>query len=137
MRLLSWNVLADAYLRAELYPRSAPELLRPGARRAAILDAIERADADVLCLQEAEPPLVDAARARLAGWTIRFLPRPGKPDGCAMLARPGWILDDVAEIVFDDGDARRGRSGHVALLATVTLGGARVRIATTHPITSR
>src|SRR5262249_26121748 len=111
--LTSWNVLADAYVRAAFYPRSDRALLRRGARTQAILDAIAAGPAELYCLQEVERALVDAARARFADWQIHYEPKRGKPDGCAMFARPGTKLEAIAAIAYDDG------SGHIALLATV------------------
>ncbi|HTR54432.1 MAG TPA: endonuclease/exonuclease/phosphatase family protein [Kofleriaceae bacterium] len=103
MRLCSWNVLADSYVRASYYPRSDPALLKPGARAQAILDAIVASPANVVCLQEVEHAFVDAARSRLTGWQISYEPKRGKPDGCAILARPGTNVEDVGAIVFADG----------------------------------
>ncbi len=119
MRLLSWNVLADSYIRASYYPRSEPALLRRGARTAAIVDALARDVADLCCLQEVEPALVAALRLRLPGWELRFAGKRGKPDGVALLAR-AQAIDDVATLEL--------ASGFVALVATV--GG--LRVATTH-----
>ena len=131
-RLVSWNVLADSYVRASFYPRADPALLRPGARTAAIIDAIATDPADVFCLQEVEPPLVDAIRARLVDWEVRFAAKATKPDGCAIVARPGVVVEDVDRIVFADGAPDRDDSGHVALLATIAIGAHRVRLVTTH-----
>lgn len=119
MRILSWNVLADSYIRASYYPHSEPALLRRGARTVEIVDLLARHAADVCCLQEVEPALIAALRLRLPGWELRFAGKRGKPDGVALLARE-LALDDVTPLELPD--------GFVALLATV--GG--LRIATTH-----
>lgn len=132
MRILSWNVLADAYVRASYYPRTDPALLRPGARTLAILDHIAAEPADVFCLQEVEPALVSAARRRLAGWALYFEPKRGRPDGCAVLARPDIALTAVRALVFADGAPDRKDSGHIALLVQTQIAGCVVGIATTH-----
>lgn len=132
MRLVTWNILADAYIRADYYPRSDPHLLTWGARTAAVLDAIEAEPADLFCLQEVEPRFITTARKRLVGWTVCFETKRGKPDGIAMLARPAVPLEDLRAIVFADGAPDREDSGHVALLATIQIGSLPVRIATTH-----
>ena len=121
MRLMSWNVLADGYVRPKFYPHTDPALLERGARTAAIIDAIA-GDGVLCCLQEVEPALVGVARKRLAGWDIRFEQKRGKPDGVAMFAPPDIQLDSVDSITYSDG------STHVALFATVN----GVTIATTH-----
>jgi endonuclease/exonuclease/phosphatase family metal-dependent hydrolase len=126
VRLVTWNVLADAYIRAEYYPRTDPRHLRHGARTHGVVDAIEASAGDVFCLQEVEPRLVTVARKRLAGWTVHYAGKVNKPDGVAILARPGVALTDVTPLAFSDG------SGHVALLATVAVDGLAVRLATTH-----
>jgi len=115
IRLVSYNVLANAYVRPDFYRECAPSALEPKARRKALLERIHHLNADVLCLQEAEADLV------------RDLDRPGrffqkgtgKPDGCAILTeRTGrWT-----EHHYQDG------SGHGALL--LHLPG--LTVATTH-----
>ena len=132
MRIVSWNVLADCYVRASYYPRTDPALLRPGARTAAILDFIAAEPADVFCLQEVEPGLFAAALERLAGWALHFESKRGRPDGCALLARPGVALTAVGALVFADGAPDRKDSGHIALLALAHVAGRPVGIANTH-----
>lgn len=125
---MSWNVLADAYVRPAYYPAVPPALLRPGARTQAIADLIEASDADVACLQEVEPPVLRA----LARWDVRHAPKAGKPDGCVIAARRGAVIEEVRTLAFADGAPDREDSGHVALIAIVSIAGARVQIATTH-----
>ena len=134
LQLVSWNVLADAYIRPKFYPRVEPAVLRPGARTAGIIDVIAGGGADIVCLQEAEVPLIDACRAQLAslGWAIHYASKRDKPDGCAILARPGVGLESVRELVYADGAPDRDDSGHIALLASAVAAGHRVEIATTH-----
>lgn len=128
--LVSWNVLADAYVRPEYFPSTPAALLAPGARTAAIVSRVVASGADVVCLQEVEPALVEAIRARDV-YDVRYVQKGrGKPDGCAMLARRGTVcFDAVTELAYPDG------SGHVALLAVVRpagVGAETVGIATTH-----
>lgn len=129
--IVSWNVLADAYVRPEYFPSTPSALLAPGARTAAIVSRVVASGADVVCLQEVEPELVEAIRARDV-YDVRYVQKGrGKPDGCAMLARRGTVcFDAVRELAYPDG------SGHVALLAVVRpaelrAGGA-IGIATSH-----
>lgn len=125
MRVVSWNVLADAYVRREYYPRTPDAVLEPARRRAAVVERAAALGADVLCLQEVEAPLFEALRGRLAGhvgcWARKGR---GKPDGCAVFVRAalGPVTDERLE--FDDG------TGHVALL--VRLPAAGIGVATTH-----
>jgi endonuclease/exonuclease/phosphatase family metal-dependent hydrolase len=118
-------VLADAYVRSEYFPRADPAHLQRGVRTSAIIEAIGELG-DVVCLQEAEPALVEAIAAARGGWTVRYAQKRGKPDGVAIVARPGVALTDVDTIVYADG------TGHVALVATIRVGARDVRLATTH-----
>ncbi len=131
-RLVSWNVLADAYVRAEFYPRTDPAILRAGARTPAMLEALAADPAELFCLQEVEVAVIDAIRAAFPSWSVHFERKRGKPEGCAILARPGIDVTEVRGLAFEDGAPDREDSGHVALLATIRMGGRQVRIANTH-----
>jgi nocturnin len=120
--VVSWNVLADAYVRPEYYPYTGRTFLEPVARRRALVERLASLDADVLCLQEIERPLFDEATSALCEHDGRFLRKHTRLDGCAIFVRR--TLGPVAhhELVYSDG------TGHVALAAIVSGLG----IATTH-----
>jgi endonuclease/exonuclease/phosphatase family metal-dependent hydrolase len=126
--LMSWNVLADTYINPTYYPAVDPALLRAGARTRAIVDLIDASDADIACLQEVEPPVLRA----LTRWDLRRAQKHGKPDSCVIAARRRAAFEEVRTIAFADGAPDRADSGHVALIAIVSLGGARLQLATTH-----
>jgi endonuclease/exonuclease/phosphatase family metal-dependent hydrolase len=128
LRLWSWNVLADAYVRSAYYPRSEPAVIARGGRTRAIVAALAASEADVACLQEVEPALIEALRAA-GGWDVHHASKRGKPDGCAILARGAAAVTDVRPLVYADGAPA---SGHLALCATVRCGGRRYELATTH-----
>jgi len=123
---VSWNVLADSYVQRRFYPHSPRPVLARGARAPAIVHQLEAGPADLACVQEIEPPLVEAL-VKSGAWRVEYAPKRGKPDGVALLARRDVTLGEVETLAFADG------SGHVALLATVHVGGERLcRVATTH-----
>lgn len=128
---MTWNVLADAYIQAAYYPTVDPALLQPGARAQAIADLVEASDADVACLQEVEPAVLEAL-ARRGRWNVPRAKKRGKPDSCVIAARRRAVIEEVRTLVFADGAPDREDSGHVALIATLALGPARVQLATTH-----
>jgi endonuclease/exonuclease/phosphatase family metal-dependent hydrolase len=134
-RLLSWNVLADAYIRPKFYPRTPAALLAPGARTAAIVEYLTASDADVACLQEVEPAIIEALE-RAGGWAVRTAMKRDKPDGCAILTRRGAgaavMLDALRMIEYSDGAPDRADSGHVAMIASLRAGAAAFTLATTH-----
>ena len=117
MRLVSYNVLANAYVKPEYYLGSEPEALDPVRRRKLLIRRIHGLKADILCLQEAEPDLIQ--ELNMPG---RFFQKGrDKPDGCAILVnRPGPLR--WTEHAYEDG------SGHGALLLHLP----EITIATTH-----
>jgi mRNA deadenylase 3'-5' endonuclease subunit Ccr4 len=130
-RLMSWNVLADAYIQPRFYPRVDPALLVPAARTQSIIDYLDTSDADVACLQEIEPALV-AALEHAGEWRVHFMQKRGKPDGVAVLARRGVVVEGMRGFEFEDGVPDRPNSGCIALIASLRLDEGRCRIATTH-----
>ena len=66
LRILSWNVLADAYLSYGDYSGADPFLLVRGARTSQILEVATSYGADVIALQEADIALASAAMGALA-----------------------------------------------------------------------
>ncbi len=120
LRVVSWNVLADAYVKPEWFPNSEVRHLDPAWRRPALLDRFVSANADVLCLQEIEPDLFEAAKARLVAYEGRYLAKVGRPDGVAIFVK--GKASSYREILYRDG------TGHGALAAIVD----GIGIATTH-----
>jgi len=122
IEVVSWNVLAEAYVRAALYPRTPASVLDPVRRRAAVVErAASFRDADVVCLQEVEADVFERVSARLAGFSGRLLLKRGRSEGCAILVRGAAVA--WRELVY--GDA----SGHVAIAATLADG---THVACTH-----
>jgi endonuclease/exonuclease/phosphatase family metal-dependent hydrolase len=121
--IVSWNVLADAYLRPEYYRRVDPALLIKGTRTQPIVEKVSGFEG-IVCLQEVEPALVEALRQR--GLTVHFAQKRGKPDGCAIVS--SRAADGVRALHYGDGAPDRADSGHVALLAEL----AGLTIASTH-----
>jgi endonuclease/exonuclease/phosphatase family metal-dependent hydrolase len=96
---VTYNVLAQSFVRPDRYPLSAPEALDPVRRHALVLQRLEGLDADLLCLQEVEPEIHHAVRARFeATHHIAYAPREGRPDGLAILARRAcfeWVGHEI------------------------------------------
>ncbi len=96
---VSYNVLAQSFVYPDRYPLSAPEALDPDRRHALVLQRLEGLDADLLCLQEVEPAIYDAARARFeATHHAVYAPRGDRPDGLAILARRArfeWLGHEI------------------------------------------
>lgn len=123
--VVSWNLLADSYVKPEYCPHTPPHLLESGRRRAALVErfASYAGDVDFLCLQEIEPATFAVAAEQLgSAFDGRFAKKRGKPDGCAIFARRSLGAPTFSELVFGDG------TGHVAIAVNV----GDVGVATTH-----
>jgi endonuclease/exonuclease/phosphatase family metal-dependent hydrolase len=123
-RVASYNVLADGYIRPELYPRTPPECLSPARRRAAIVARVAGLAADIVCLQEIEPEVLGAFAAVAPEYTHHYAPKAGRPDGVAILTR--LPAGERATLAYQDG------TGRVALLLVAEVEGRRLGIASTH-----
>jgi len=131
----TYNILADAYIRPERYPRCDPKLFASATRRPRLVERIIGLDADVVCLQEAEygafAAIDEALRPR--GYAGRWAHKGrGKPDGCATFVRAPFACLESRVLVFDDGHLADGPSGHVALKTLVGRNDWAVTIVNTH-----
>ena len=126
--MASYNVLADAYIVPRFYPRTPAALLDPLTRRPALIRRVSGLGADVICLQEVDGPVLEALRAELEpqGCAVRFVQKHRKPDGCALIARVGIVLQHVENVRFADD------TGHVALAVVIEHEGRLLGVATTH-----
>jgi endonuclease/exonuclease/phosphatase family metal-dependent hydrolase len=115
IRVVSWNVLADAYVRREYYPNTSPEVLHRAKRRKAVAERIATFDdVEVLCLQEVDAALFALAEEKLPESIGRLFRKRGKGEGCAIFVRSAMSSNpEWRELVFSD------LSGHVALGVTI------------------
>lgn len=122
MKCASFNVLADAYIGNGDYSHVNPELLQPLARIDKIINLITDLKVDVIGLQEAEAPLVDALD-HMGKWQTFWSPKGrNKPDGCLTLVKPTIEVNAFETRAYTDG------SGHI--VQTLQIG--RVVFANTH-----
>ena len=124
LRIASYNVLADSYIRRSFYPGTPPSRLDPSRRHPALAAHVAALGADVVCLQEVEPPVLEAIGASLPGYEVHHEPKRGKPDSVATLTR--LPAKGRGSVVYADG------TGHVALFVVVEHEGRRLGIANTH-----
>lgn len=129
LTIATWNVLADAYIRPSWFPLTEARHLDPAWRRPAVAAYARALAVDVLCLQEAEPALVDllgrqhpVGRHEARHYASKGL---GKPDGCASIVS-NVIVHDHQRLEYAD------ESGHVALVVTVVVGERKIAVANTH-----
>jgi len=133
--IASYNILAEAYTLPERYPGIPAALLAPEWRRPALQRHIAGLNADVLCLQEAEPHVFEALQTQLQsrGYQGHFARKIDRPDGCATFVRTETLpIHTVRAHAYSDGGLGRPASGHVALVVTLRWQDRLVAVANTH-----
>ncbi|KAK4748743.1 hypothetical protein SAY87_015329 [Trapa incisa] len=98
-RLVSYNILAQVYVKSSFFPHSPKPCLRWKARSQAILTVLKNLKADFLCLQEVdEYDGFYRANMEKTGYASVYVQRTGeKRDGCGIFYR-----QDRAELVLVD-----------------------------------
>lgn len=89
LRCVSFNVLADAYIGYGDYSHVEPGLLERGARLLYLEQLIDKLDAHIIGLQEADLSLLDVL-LETGKWHIFWSPKTGRTDGCLALVRRGY-----------------------------------------------
>jgi endonuclease/exonuclease/phosphatase family metal-dependent hydrolase len=133
---VSYNVLADSYIRPDRYPYTPAKWLTPGLRHPALIEEIALMDADIVALQEVEQPVFARVEQRLTplGYVGRYEPKGrNKPDGCALFVRrnAGQVLA-WRRLDFADAAGDEPVSGHLAQIAMIDCGGRSLGVANTH-----
>jgi mRNA deadenylase 3'-5' endonuclease subunit Ccr4 len=134
LSIISYNILADSYIKPSFYPDIPARVLAPESRLPLLLRRIREHAADVMCLQEVEPRAFACIEAELGalGYAAHYAQKRAKPDGCATFVRQEIPVLDEQALYFQDGQAGESDSGHVALLLNVRGPGGRLGIANTH-----
>ncbi len=98
---LTYNVLAQAYVKPSRYRDVAPAALEATARRALLLRRITAIDADILCLQEVEPAVFEAVGTALPNHGGVFEQKRGRPEGSAtFFRRERFTLEHSASLHY-------------------------------------
>ncbi|KAG2315026.1 hypothetical protein Bca52824_018148 [Brassica carinata] len=90
-RLVSYNILAQVYVKSSFFPHSPPACLKWKARSHAILSVLKKLQADFFCLQEVdEYDSFYRKNMESLGYSGIYIQRTGqrKRDGCAIFYKP-------------------------------------------------
>jgi mRNA deadenylase 3'-5' endonuclease subunit Ccr4 len=128
VRICSWNVLAAAYATCKAFPDVEPSVFSWPRRRPPIAEALQRLNADVVCLQEADRPFEDLGLKEYDH--VRAQRPDSRADGCIIAWKRGSMCFASKEVIsFDqhipsalheditDIEMARFRRGNVALIA--------------------
>ncbi|XP_034217679.1 carbon catabolite repressor protein 4 homolog 4 isoform X2 [Prunus dulcis] len=97
--LVSYNILAQVYVKSSLFPHSPSPCLRWKARSQAILSVLKNLGADFLCLQEVdEYNSFYKGNMESNGYYSSYIQRSGqKRDGCGI-----FYKHDMAELLLEE-----------------------------------
>jgi len=134
--VVSYNILADSYIRPEWYPNTAAEFLKPTERVARIIERLLGLSPDIACLQEVGRTVFDTVAARLNAhdYADSYLQKGrNRPDGCATFYKSARF-DEVQSIDLEYADSLPGQdaTGHVAQLSVLKQGNRQLVVANTH-----
>lgn len=112
-RVVSYNILAQAYVKSSIFPHSPSACLKWKARSPVILDVLKNLDADILCLQELDE--YDNFYKDKVGqndYSSVYIKRGGKKlDGCGIFYKHNKLelvieekidYNDLAELILDE-----------------------------------
>nr|GEW73277.1 carbon catabolite repressor protein 4 homolog 4 isoform X1 [Tanacetum cinerariifolium] len=112
-RVVSYNILAQAYVKSSIFPHSPSACLKWKARSPVILDVLKNLDADILCLQELDE-YDNFYKEKVAqnDYSSIYIKRSGKKlDGCGIFYKHkkiGLVIEekidynDLAEFILDE-----------------------------------
>lgn len=104
VHIISYNILAQAYLLPERYLGIPPEFLEAEARQSRLIQHIQSMDADLVCLQEVEPAFFEKLQAALPALHGLYAPKTGRPDGLATFYKPSLTLTHQQVLHFENAD---------------------------------
>lgn len=89
-RLVSYNILAQVYVKSAIFPHSPSASLKWKARSKAVLTELKSFNADVMCIQELdEYETFYKKNMESSGYSSIYLQRSGdKRDGCGIFYKP-------------------------------------------------
>lgn len=127
LTVASYNVLADAYINPQFYPRTPPTCLDPEWRLPRLGQHVAGLGADIIGLQEVTREAHDAIDGALIGYKSAYASKQRRREGCAtFFARERVRVIGEKRITYVDD------SGHIALLLALDAGGTPIAIANTH-----
>jgi len=134
--IISYNVLASAYIQRAWYPRTPAPVLDPAWRVPALVQQIANLNADLFCLQEVEPETFVVLRTFLGerGYGAAYARKlAGRPEGLAILYRRAvfdWISS--RSVAYTDGAGMAHDTGYIAQAALLRSGDKTLGIINTH-----
>lgn len=134
--VVSYNVLASAYIQRAWYRRTPALVLDPAWRVPALVQHITDLNADLFCLQEVEPETFVALRTSLMerGYAGEFARKlAGRPEGLAVFYRRALFeLVGSRVVAYRDGDGIVADSGYIAHFTLLRNAGKTLGVINTH-----
>jgi len=134
--VVSYNVLASAYIQRAWYRRTPALVLDPAWRVPALVQHISNLNADLFCLQEVEPETFVSLRTFLGerGYSGEYARKlAGRPEGLAIFYRRAsfdWIGARV--VAYTDAVGVAQDTGYIAQVAMLRNGDKTLGVINTH-----
>ncbi len=136
LKVVSYNILANSYIKLEWYTRSSPEALKWENRRNLLAKKITKINADIICLQEVEADAFEILEDSLQKKSysgVYYKKGYGKPDGCATFFRRDKLkLKNEHAVYYNDKAKGKINSGHLALILDFELDIGILKVVNTH-----
>ena len=134
--VVSYNVLASAYIQRAWYRRTPALILDPAWRVPALVQHISDLNADLFCLQEVEPETFVALRTFLGerGYGGEYARKlAGRPEGLAVFYRRTRLERISSRVVaYGDGAGAAPDTGYIAQLVMMRNGDKSLGVINTH-----
>lgn len=136
LEVVSYNILAQSYIKPQWYTRSQPETLTWEHRTNLLNKKLANLKADIMCLQEVEADIFESLEESLKKKSfsgIYYKKVNNKPDGCATFFRNDKLsLKNHHVLYYSDLAKGNINSGHLALILDFEIDGGVLSIANTH-----
>jgi mRNA deadenylase 3'-5' endonuclease subunit Ccr4 len=137
VKVVSYNILADSYIRPERYPHAETLFLDKAFRKEALLKQVVSFNADIICLQEVECDVLALLDKELEEYNYKsiFVKKGmGRPDGVATYFKKGAVAFLGANALYfkDQHHFKQFPSGHAALLVYLQFENTIIGVINTH-----
>jgi len=130
-RVVTYNILADAYISTNRYDHVPPKALEASHRHPLLMETIRTFDADVYCLQEVEPHIFEKLQTTLGeDYSSIYEQKPNRPDGCAVFYKNNVFTCLDSKVLHYK--SHSSRDNQLALIAHLSDGEQTYAVVSTH-----
>jgi mRNA deadenylase 3'-5' endonuclease subunit Ccr4 len=135
IKLTSYNILANSYVKPEWFTRSQPKYLAWDFRKELLVNKLKDLQSEIICLQEVEPAAFDYLEKVLADHEYNgiYQQKKNRPDGCACFYNYKKLdFQGFETHYYNDRANGENNSGHLAMIARFKFDVGLITIVNTH-----